>query len=128
MTAQFAHLEQYELPDQLVRAIKLQWRDGIGEARIRLNPPHLGEVQVALQVRQGAVSAVLTSDSDVVRGWMRSQSHELKAMLASQGLELDQLLVEEDRRSKQQADQAFDQTSRRSPRRLPADVHFEVRV
>lgn len=126
--APFASLEQYELPDQLVRAIRLQWRDGLGEARIRLNPPHLGEVQVALQVRQGAVSAFLTSDSDVVRGWIRSQQHELKAMLAGQGLELDQLVVEEDRRSRQQADEAFDQHPRRAPRRLPSDARFEVHV
>ena len=106
----------------------MQWRDGLGEARIRLNPPQLGEVQVALQVRQGAVSAVLTSDSDVVRGWIRAQQHELKAMLASQGLELDQLLVEEDRHSRQQPDQAFEHSPRRPPRAALTDARFEVRV
>lgn len=127
-SSQSANLEQYELPDQLVRAIRMQWRDGVGEARIRLNPPQLGEVQVALQVRQGVVSAVLSSDSDVVRGWMRSQQHELKAMLATQGLELDQLVVEEDRQSRQQADESFEHARRRSPRRPASGARFEVRV
>ena len=127
-SSQSVNLEQYELPDQLVRAIRMQWRDGVGEARIRLNPPQLGEVQVALQVRQGVVSAVLSSDSEVVRGWMRSQQHELKAMLATQGLELDQLVVEEDRQSRHQADESFEHRRRRSPRRPASGARFEVRV
>ena len=127
-TTQYADLAQYELPDQVVRAIRMQWRDGVSEARIRLNPPQLGEVQVALQVRNGLVSAVLSADSDVVRGWIRSQQHELKAMLEAQGLELEQLVVEEERHSRQQPDRSLDHPERRAQRRPQTEALFEVRV
>ena len=127
-TTQYADLAEYELPDQVVRAIRMQWRDGVSEARIRLNPPQLGEVQVALQVRNGLVSAVLSADSDVVRGWIRSQQHELKAMLEAQGLELEQLVVEEERHSRQQPDRSLDHPERRVQRRPQTEARFEVRV
>ena len=123
-----SNLEAHELPEQLVRAIRLQWRQGVGEARMRLNPPNLGEVQVALQVHQGVVSAVLASNSEAVREWIRSQQHELKAQLAAHGLELEQLIVEDDRPSDRQSGQHFEHARRRAPRRTEPMARFEVRV
>ena len=119
--------EQLELPDQLVRGIRMQWRNGVGEAKLRLTPEHLGEVLVSLQVRQGAVSAVLRADSDIVRDWVRAHQHELKSALAAQGLELGELIVDEDGHAEQQPGQEFDHPRRRPPRQT-SEARFEVRV
>ena len=119
--------EQIELPDQLVRAIRMQWRNGVGEAKLRLTPEHLGEVLVSLQVRQGAVSAVLRADSQIVREWIRAHQNELKASLEAQGLQLDELVVEEDGHADQQPGREFDRPRRRPPRQT-SEARFEVRV
>ncbi len=100
-----ANLEQLDLPDQIVRAIRVQWQNGVGEARLRLNPANLGDVSVSLQVRQGSVSAVLSAESEAVRHWIRANQHELKAALEAQGLKLDQMVVEEDGRRGRQPEE-----------------------
>ena len=105
----------------------MQWRNGVGEAKLRLTPEHLGEVLVSLQVRQGAVSAVLRADSDIVRDWVRAHQHELKSALAAQGLELGELIVDEDGHAEQQPGQEFDHPRRRPPRQT-SEARFEVRV
>ena len=119
--------EQLELPDQLVRAIRMQWRNGVGDAKLRLTPEHLGEVLVSLQVRQGSVSAVLRVDSEIVRDWIRAHQHELKSSLEVQGLQLDELVVEEDGHADQQPGREFDHPRRRLPRQT-SEARFEVRV
>lgn len=119
--------EQLELPDQLVRAIRMQWRNGVGDAKLRLTPENLGEVLVSLQVRQGAVSAVLRADSEIVRDWIRSHQHELKALLEAQGLQLDEFVVEEDGHADKQSGREFDHPRRR-PSRQTSEARFEVRV
>ena len=125
---QLSDLEQLELPDQLIRAIRMQWRNGVGEAKLRLTPQHLGEVMVSLQVRQGSVSVVLTADTDLVRDWIRTHQNELKSLLASQGLRLENLVVEEDGHPGRQPDQQFERDRRPTVRPASGEVRFEVRV
>ena len=122
-----SHSEQLELPDQLVRAIRMQWRNGIGDAKLRLTPENLGEVLVSLQVRQGSVSAVLRADSEIVRDWIKAHQDELKSSLEAQGLTLDELVVEEDGHADQQPGREFDHPRRRPPRQT-SEARFEVRV
>ena len=124
-----ANLEQLDLPDQIVRAIRVQWQNGVGEARLRLNPANLGDVSVSLQVRQGSVSAVLSAESEAVRHWIRANQHELKAALEAQGLKLDQMVVEEDGRRGRQPEEQLYHGCRRPPRRDSFEpARFEVRV
>jgi hypothetical protein len=125
---QLSDLEQLELPDQLIRAIRMQWRNGVGEAKLRLTPEHLGEVMVSLQVRQGAVSAVLRADTDLVRDWIRTHQNELRSLLESQGLRLESLVVEEDGHSDSRPDQQFARDRRPTARPTSGEARFEVRV
>ena len=125
---QLSDLEQLELPDQLIRAIRMQWRNGLGEAKLRLTPEHLGEVMVALQVRQGSVSAVLRADTELVRDWIRTHQNELKSLLESQGLRLESLVVEEDGHSDSRPDQQFARDRRPTARPTSGEARFEVRV
>jgi len=79
--------------DQIVKAIKIQVRDGIGEVRLRLQPDQMGEVHIALKVDRDRVSAVLQVERPEVRAQIESQGQTLRAGLAAQGLKLDDLTV-----------------------------------
>jgi flagellar hook-length control protein FliK len=126
-----------DLPRQIVQAMRLQWKDGIGDARIRLLPDYLGEVNVAIRVEHGTVMAVLEASTPAVRQWVESHEPMLRQSLAEQGLHLDRLIVSaepqqtalnhERRREKREETQQEQQPQPR--RRQPADdTTFEVVV
>jgi flagellar hook-length control protein FliK len=122
-----------EVIPQIVKAMRTQVRDGIGEAQIRLKPEHLGEVRIELKVDGDRVSAVLHVERPEVRQAIESQSQALRSGLAAQGLKLDDLQVkpgesarydrqdDEPRRNHQQ-----DQESGRQARRKRPDRQFEL--
>jgi flagellar hook-length control protein FliK len=78
---------------QIVKAIRLQWRQGLGEARIRLEPEHLGEVQISMRVQGGAVTAVVQAENPTVQGWIEARHQELRSALSEQGLRLQRFEV-----------------------------------
>jgi hypothetical protein len=103
---------------QLVRAMHLQLARGVGEARLQLDPRHLGAVSVALRVANGVVSAVVTAEQPSVRHWIEAHESTLRQALADQGLELEKLQVHEDGRSPDGESRHHDEVPRRrSPRR-----------
>ena len=59
--------------------------------------------------------------------WIRAHQHELKSSLEAQGLQLDELVVEEDGHADQQRGREFDHPRRRLPRQT-SEARFEVRV
>ncbi len=81
------------LGNQIVRSVRMAWRDGGGEALIRLHPEDLGEVLVTVKVSRGEVLATLRSAAPEVRTWLEEHSGVLKNALAQQGLHLDDLVV-----------------------------------
>ena len=102
---------------QLVRAMHLQMVRGVGEARLQLEPQHLGAVSIALRVEHGVVSAVVTAEQAGVRQWIETHESTLRQALAEQGLLLDKLQVQRDGQS------PFDRSPREHdgppPRRAP---------
>jgi flagellar hook-length control protein FliK len=68
----------------------------VGEARVQLDPHHLGAVSVALRVDNGVVSAVITAEQPAVRHWLETHESSLRGSLSEQGLQLDRLRVEPD--------------------------------
>jgi len=95
-----------DLPQQVVRAVHLQWRQGIGEARLQLKPDHLGHLTVTLRVEAGLVTAVLRTESRLAMERIEANQHELRAALEQQGLRLDRLVVavDPDARGRRQPD------------------------
>lgn len=92
-----APLLDTELPTQLIHAIRVQFEQGSGEARIRLNPGFLGDMTVGIRVDGASVTASLAAANPEVREWMRTNEAMLRQALADQGLQLDRLvIVEED--------------------------------
>ncbi|MGE0706217.1 MAG: flagellar hook-length control protein FliK, partial [Vicinamibacterales bacterium] len=89
--------------EQVIRAIRLQWQHGIGEARLTLQPESLGHVDVQLRVEQGAVTAVLRTETREAASWIRDHHADLRQALADQGLDLDsfEVVVDPDSRRRQ---------------------------
>nr|MCU0256996.1 flagellar hook-length control protein FliK [Vicinamibacterales bacterium] len=117
--------EAPDVPAQVVKAIHLQWRDGLGEARVQLRPEHLGAVTVSLRVEQGHVVASVRADSPVAAEIIRARQPELQAALTAQGLELDDFVVTldpDDRRDRP----AYQPEPPRPPRRGEPGARFEV--
>jgi flagellar hook-length control protein FliK len=114
---------------QIVKAISLQWKQGLGEARIRLEPEHLGEVRVSLRVQAGAVTAVVTAENPAVQAWIETGQQELKNALGEQGLRLQRFEVVVDPEGRRQSPEAPPDAAPRRQRRNSSGVpEFEVPV
>jgi flagellar hook-length control protein FliK len=85
-----------DLTLQLVQSLRLQFRDGIGEAVLKLKPEHLGSVAISLRVENGGLKANVQADLPAVRQWLESQQDTLRSALAEHGLRLDRFEVEPD--------------------------------
>jgi hypothetical protein len=82
--------------DQVVRAMTLAWRNGVGEARVQLDPATLGGLTVALRIERGVVDATMTTELAAARDIIEAHARELGSGLAGHGLELGRLVVTAD--------------------------------
>jgi flagellar hook-length control protein FliK len=118
---------------QIVQAMRLQFRDGIGDAVVRLKPGHLGEVSISLRVDHQSVSATVHAEVPAVRQWLESQESSLRSGLADQGLHLEKFVVKEDQ-PRQGEKEAQDAEAREHARRMfrqrraESEQKFEVIV
>lgn len=117
---------------QLVQSMRMQFRDGIGEAVVKLRPEHLGSVQISIKVENGALTATVQAEAPAVRQWLESQQDTLKTGLADHGLRLERFVVEPDGEQRQASDDAQEREHRRrqQQRRMSGKDHpvFEVTV
>jgi hypothetical protein len=115
---------------QIIKGIRMQWRQGGGEARVRLDPAHLGEVSVMLKVQNGVVVALVRAENAIVQGWIDSRQQELRAALGEQGLRLEEFEVAVDPDGRKAREEAPPAAPR--PRRRRSDdeapPRFEVSV
>jgi hypothetical protein len=84
-----------ETANQIVQAIRLQVTQNGGEATIRLEPKHFGELSIVVRVEHGQVSARLQAESPVVREYLQSHQSLLRDSLADQQLTLGKFEVAE---------------------------------
>jgi flagellar hook-length control protein FliK len=104
-----------EVVAQLVQSMRMQFRDGVGEAVVHLKPEHLGTVSISLRIENGAVSASIHAGVPEVRQWLESQQTQLRDGLADQGLRLERFIVEPDGK-RQPADDQSDRSQARRRR------------
>jgi flagellar hook-length control protein FliK len=102
---------------QLVQSMRVQFRDGIGEAVVKLKPDHLGAVQVSLKIENGAITATVQAEVASVRHWLESQQDTLRTSLAEQGLRLERFVVEPDGERQAARDDAQPREQRRQQQR-----------
>jgi flagellar hook-length control protein FliK len=111
---------------RLVESMRVQVRQGVQEASVRLNPEHLGEVTISIRVERGAVSAVVHAETPAVQQWLESQEEKLRSGLADQGLNLERFVVHRDRQQERR-DQRYQAPPQYRPRREDGP-RFEVTV
>jgi flagellar hook-length control protein FliK len=112
---------------QVVRAISMAWRDGVGEAKVRLTPEHLGEVTVSLRVERGQVTAHVQADTATAREWIQAHEVDLRQGLEGQGLQLARLVVTADgHRQRQDGGKPQPQPRRAPSRGGESQARFEV--
>ena len=105
-----------EIPQQIVQAMRLQWNNGVGNARITLQPEYLGDVTISIRVERGDVTATLQASQPEVRQWIEGHGAMLRQMLSDRGLQLDEFVVKEDRRSSADDQPHQDQRQNREAR------------
>jgi len=103
--------------DQIVKSLRMQWKQGLGEARIQLRPEHLGPVDISLKVEAGAVTAVVRAESAQVQEWILGNQQSLRQQLEAAGLRLDDLVVSPDAERRRDRDQETPADRRAAPRR-----------
>ncbi len=127
-TGHFQIPQPAENLSRLVQSMRVQARDGVSEASVRLNPEHLGEVTIAIRIDAGTVTAVVRAEAGDVRQWLRGQEDSIRQALAEQGLTLDEFVVEQDGHGQQDRGQEPESRQRRQRGRSQATStsSFEV--
>jgi flagellar hook-length control protein FliK len=122
---------------QIVRSMRLQWRGATGEATLRLQPDHLGQVFVSVRVENGTVSATVRAETPAAQQWIQQHQQQLRDALDAQGLRVAQFHVTsnpDDRpRRDHEQEQNQDGTGRRSSRGRArndddSDRRFEIHL
>ncbi len=121
---------EHDVTLQIVQSMRMQFRDGIGEAVLKLNPEHLGSVSISLRVENGGLKANVQADLPAVRQWLESQQDTLRSALAEHGLRLDRFDVEPDAQRQQADDDGRrGQSRKRQPQKREVEQPvFEVVV
>jgi flagellar hook-length control protein FliK len=112
---------------RMIESMRIQWRQGVPEAKVRLNPEHLGEVTISIRVDRGAVTATVHAETPEVQQWLETQQDRLRSGLADQGLSLERFVVNRDRQQ-QQREQRQQQAPRYRMQPEPQGQRFEITV
>ncbi len=81
----------------MVRTVRLfTAASGASEARLTLEPEHLGPVALTVRVEQGSVSAHFRAETPAAHRWIEAHQQELRSGLREQGLEVKEVVVTTD--------------------------------
>ena len=79
--------------EQIAQRIGIMATEQLQTARIQLDPPELGSLEIKIRVQQDQVSVAFASGHQVVRDALEAQSPRLREMLEQQGVELTDVNV-----------------------------------
>lgn len=95
-----------EFVERILRAAKLTQSQGQAKLRIVLQPPHLGNLKVQLNLRDHVLHGTITVDDGSTRDMVRSHLSSLRESLEQQGVRVGEFQVD--------VEQRFGQPSRES--------------
>jgi len=79
--------------NQIVKAAKVHITEGRSDITLRLDPPHLGTVQMNVSVVEGTVTATLQTSTEAARQVLQSDLVTLRQNLADAGINVDKIEV-----------------------------------
>jgi len=96
--------------DQVAKRIGIMASEQMQTARIQLDPPELGALEVKIKVQHDQVSVAFASNHGSVRDALESQAPRLREMLEQQGVELTDVSVSDQQQgqSREQAEGSED--------------------
>ncbi len=111
--------------DQVVTSVRTQSLAGGGTMNVRLDPPELGALQVAVKMVEGRFTATFTTDNEQATQLLSHSLQHLKSSLESSGVTVDRIEVRQaapsessqsksNSDSQQQQQRGFDSQSQQS--------------
>lgn len=67
--------------------------NGTSQMTLRLDPPHLGKVNMRVQVSDNAVKAIMVAENKEVKAALEGNIDQLKQQLSNSGLKIDEITV-----------------------------------
>ncbi|RJX40797.1 flagellar hook-length control protein FliK [Paenibacillus pinisoli] len=77
----------------IVQKFNIRAVDGISEAKLKLFPEQLGQVDVRISMQNGVLTAMFQTDSAKAKDMLENQMAQLRASLTAQGLNVEKLEV-----------------------------------
>lgn len=97
----------------LVKQFLMTQGNGTTEAKITLNPEHLGQVDIRIIMQNGIVTAQFMTENGMARDLLDNQLSQLRTALQGQGLQVDRLEVVQ--QSAESSNTSFMQKEQRHP-------------
>lgn len=82
-----------DIMDQIMEYMKINLRGDVQELELQLHPASLGNVNVQIAAKDGAITAQFTAQNDVVKAAIESQLIQLKTQFEEQGIKVDAVEV-----------------------------------
>jgi flagellar hook-length control protein FliK len=79
--------------EQIAKRISLMSTQDVQTARIQLDPPEMGALEVKIKIQNDHISVAFASGNQQVRDALEAQSPRLREMLEQQGINLDDVNV-----------------------------------
>lgn len=97
-----SHFNKLDVPpqspqwnDQVAKRISIMASESVQSARIQLDPPELGSLEIKVKVQNDQVSVAFGSNNQMVRDALESQTPRLRELLEQQGVDLADVNVSE---------------------------------
>ena len=84
----------YYLNQQIGRQLANAIRNNDNQVRIQLRPPHLGTLQLDLEVQNNVLRVGMATDNQITRDILVSHVNELKDALSEQGIRIDDVDIQ----------------------------------
>lgn len=84
---------EQKLISQIVQSAKVHIMDGGANMTLRLDPPHLGVLQMSVSVQQGSVVANLQTSTEAARQVLQADLQSLRQALADVGMTVDAINI-----------------------------------
>jgi hypothetical protein len=94
VTKQGARPIPLHVVNQVARQISLSLQRGENHLRLQLRPPHLGAIQIDMDMKDSVLKIGMTTENNSVKEFLMSSIQELRDSMVQQGVKLERLDVQ----------------------------------